>query len=43
MRPADTSPEAWAVYLDLLQMTPEERLERVFQWSAVVRSFLEAD
>jgi hypothetical protein len=43
MRPADTSPEAWKVYLDLLRrMTPEEKLRRVFEWSAVVRTFLEA-
>jgi len=43
MRPADTSPEAWAVYLDLVRrMTPAERLQRALEWSDVVQKLLEA-
>jgi hypothetical protein len=43
MRPADTSPEAWQVYLDVLRkMTPSERLQRCLEWSEVVRRFAEA-
>jgi hypothetical protein len=42
MRPADTSPEAWQVYLHLIrQMTPGERMERAFQVSARLRAFQE--
>ena len=38
MRPADTSPEAWSVWLDLVRrMTPEEKLRRTFALSAMVR------
>lgn len=43
MRPADTSPEAWKVWLDLIRkMTPAERLRRTFEFSEVVRGFGEA-
>ncbi|HTS62754.1 MAG TPA: hypothetical protein VMH28_12070 [Candidatus Acidoferrales bacterium] len=43
MRPRDTSPEAWKVYLGLIRrMSPEERLQRAFEYSAFVRSFAEA-
>jgi hypothetical protein len=43
MRPADTSPEAWKVYLDLLRRaTPEEKLQRAIELSQLVRSFAEA-
>jgi hypothetical protein len=39
MRPRDTSPEAWRVYLDLMRkMTPEEKLQRTFEYSAMVRN-----
>jgi hypothetical protein len=38
MRPADTSPEAWKKYSDLLrQMTPEQKLQRAFVLSARLR------
>jgi hypothetical protein len=43
MRPADTSPEAWKVFLDLQRrMPPEEKLARALELSALVRSFAEA-
>ena len=43
MRPADTSPEAWKVYLDLQRkLTPSEKLQQAFEWSEVVRRFAEA-
>ena len=43
MRPADTSPEAWKVQLDLIRaMPPEERLQHTFEFSALVRSLVEA-
>jgi len=39
MRPADTSPEAWNVYLDAnRRMPPGDKLARVFEHSAFVRS-----
>ena len=43
MRPADTSPEAWKVLMDLMRkMSPEEKLQRTFEYSAFVRRFAEA-
>jgi hypothetical protein len=43
MRPADTSPEAWEVFLDLQRrMSPGEKLARVFEHSAFVRSLMMA-
>ena len=43
MRPRDTSPEAWKVYLDLMRkMSPEEKLQRTFEYSAMVRNLAEA-
>ena len=43
MCPADTTPEAWELYLELQRrMTPEERLRRAFEWSNLVRAFTEA-
>ena len=43
MRPRDTSPEAWKVLIDLMRkMSPEERLQRTFEYSALVRKFAEA-
>ena len=43
MRPADTSPAAWKVLLDLMRkMPPEEKLARAVQLSAAVRKAGEA-
>lgn len=43
MRPADTSPEAWKVLMDLMRkMSPEEKLQRTFEYSAFLRKFGEA-
>ena len=43
MRPADTSPEAWEVFLEIQRrMSPEEKIARAFEWSEVVRRFAEA-
>jgi hypothetical protein len=42
MRPADTSPEAWKLLVDLRRrMSPSERLQRTFEYSAFVRSLAE--
>jgi hypothetical protein len=38
MCPADTSPEAWDIYLSLQRkLTPSERMQQVFEWSDVIR------
>jgi hypothetical protein len=43
MRPADTSPEAWEAYLDLVRkMPPAERLRRALELSEDVRRVAEA-
>lgn len=43
MRPADTSPEAWQVWLELVRkMTPAERLQRALQYSQIVRELAKA-
>ena len=43
MRPADTSPEAWKVFLDIQRrMSPAEKIERAFELSEIVRGFAEA-
>jgi hypothetical protein len=43
MCPADTSPEAWKVFLDLQRkMSPSEKLQRMLEWSDMVRKFAEA-
>jgi hypothetical protein len=43
MRPLDTSPEAWAVFLDLQKrMPPGQKIARVFELSARVRATAEA-
>jgi hypothetical protein len=43
VRPDDTSPEAWEVYLDIQRrMPPAEKIARAFEWSEVVRRFAEA-
>jgi hypothetical protein len=40
MCPADTSPEAWEIVLDLQRkMSPSQRLQYALQWSDVVRQF----
>jgi hypothetical protein len=42
MRPADTSPEAWKVFLDIQRrMSPSEKLQRTLDWSEVTRRFVE--
>jgi len=43
MRPRDTSPEAWEIFLELQRrMSPGEKIARAFEWSEVVRNFAEA-
>jgi hypothetical protein len=43
MRPLDTSPEAWAVFLDIQRrMTPGEKIVRVFELSARVKAMADA-
>ena len=43
MCPADTSPEAWEVVLDLQRkMSPSQRLQCALDWSEVVRGFSDA-
>ena len=43
MRPFDTSPAAWAVFLDIQRrMTPSEKIARVFELSARVKAMAEA-
>jgi hypothetical protein len=43
MRPADTSPEAWKVFLDLQRrMPPEEKLARALELSESIRWNVEA-
>ena len=43
MRPLDTSPEAWAVFLDIQRrMAPGEKIARVFELSARVKAMAEA-
>jgi hypothetical protein len=43
MRPADTSPEAWKVFLELQRrMTPAEKIRLAFEWSEGIRRLAEA-
>lgn len=43
LRPADTSPEAWKVFLDIQRrMTPAEKIRRVFELTAQQRRLTEA-
>jgi hypothetical protein len=43
MRPRDTSPEAWKVFIDLQRaMPPEVKLQRTLEFSEFVRHFAEA-
>ncbi len=40
--PADTTPEAWKVFLDIQRrMTPGEKFQRTLEWSEVIRRFAE--
>jgi hypothetical protein len=42
--PADTTPEAWKVFLDIQRrMTPGEKMRRVFERSQMMRRLSEAD
>jgi hypothetical protein len=42
LRPADTSPEAWKVFLDIQRrMTPAEKIRRVFDRSRMQRRLTE--
>jgi hypothetical protein len=42
MRPRDTSPEAWKVYLDIQRrMSPSQKLRRTFEFSAFVNALAE--
>jgi hypothetical protein len=43
LRPADTSPEAWEIYLDIQRrMTPGEKISRVFDRNRMIRKMKEA-
>lgn len=43
MRPRDTSPEAWKVFIDLHRnMSPSERLQRGFAYSNFLRCLAES-
>jgi hypothetical protein len=43
MRPADTSPEAWRVFLEIQsRMTPAEKMRRALELSHTVRKLGEA-
>jgi hypothetical protein len=43
MRPRDTSPEAWKVFIDLHRaMPPEVKLQHALEFSEAVRHFAEA-
>jgi hypothetical protein len=43
MRPADTTPEAWLVFLDSVRrMSPAERIRRAFELSELVQSAAES-
>jgi hypothetical protein len=42
MRPRDTSPEAWKIFLDLQrQMSPGEKIRQVFERSQMMRRMTE--
>jgi hypothetical protein len=43
-RPADTTPQAWEAYLALVrEMSASEKVARVFELSAQLRAFIEAE
>jgi hypothetical protein len=42
MRPRDTSPAAWKVYLDIQRrIPPEEKIRQVFEWTRAMRKLAE--
>lgn len=44
MRPADTSPEAWKVYLEVQKrLTPGEKLRRILERSEMMRRLAESE
>ena len=44
MRPADTSPEAWRVFLELQRkMSPGDKLRAVFEYSIALAELAESD
>jgi hypothetical protein len=43
MRPRDTSPEAWKVFLELMRQMSEEKLHRAIDLTAAVRNLGEAN
>lgn len=43
MRPADTTPEAWRVFLEVQRrMSPAEKVKRMFEMSRLIRSAAES-
>jgi hypothetical protein len=43
MRPRDTSPEAWRVFIGIIrEMSPDERLHRTLEYSDFIRGVCEA-
>ncbi len=43
MRPRDTSPEAWRVFIGIIRkMSPQERFERTLELSESIRGICEA-
>ena len=43
MRPADTSPEAWRVFIDIhRKMSPQQKLERTLEMNEFGRSLCES-
>jgi hypothetical protein len=43
MRPRDTSPEAWRVFIEIFRkMSPQEKLERTLDLSEFIRGVCEA-
>lgn len=43
MRPRDTSPETWRVFIEIMRaMTPQEKFERTLELSEFIRGVCEA-
>jgi hypothetical protein len=43
MRPADTTPEAWAVFMDIRRrMTPSEKFQKALEWNELGRQLMQA-
>ncbi len=43
MRPRDTSPEAWRVFIEIMRaLTPQEKFERTLELSEFIRGVCEA-